>query len=134
MRTNFRFLRRTTTSSLVSVVLQCTRQDLNVNNGDTVMNELMNASQPLRQKFQPPTRIRSIEANRSSSVVPCGVTWRQQRSSSCEWVWLEETEPDYGFGISRVCVAPEEIAKSVPVVETGASRQGQTYHTADGKG
>ena len=33
---------------------------------------------------------------------------------------------------SAECVAPEDIAKSIPVVETEASRQGQTYHTADG--
>ena len=33
---------------------------------------------------------------------------------------------------SAECVALEDIAKSIPVVETEASRQGQTYHTADG--
>ena len=33
---------------------------------------------------------------------------------------------------SAGCVAPEHIAKSIPVVETEASRQGQTHHTADG--
>ena len=33
---------------------------------------------------------------------------------------------------STECVAPENIAKSIPLVETEASRQGQTYHTADG--
>ena len=33
---------------------------------------------------------------------------------------------------SAECVAPESIAKSIPLVETEASRQGQTYHTADG--
>ena len=33
---------------------------------------------------------------------------------------------------SAECVAPESIAKSVPLTETEASRQGQTYHTADG--
>ena len=33
---------------------------------------------------------------------------------------------------SAECVAPESIAKSVPLMETEASRQGQTYHTADG--
>ena len=30
------------------------------------------------------------------------------------------------------CVALGDIAKSVPLMETEASRQGQTYHTADG--
>ena len=30
-----------------------------------------------------------------------------------------------------VCVAPEDIAKSISSVETEASRQGQTYHTSD---
>ena len=30
------------------------------------------------------------------------------------------------------CVGPEDIAMSIPLVETEASRQGQTYHTADG--
>ena len=33
---------------------------------------------------------------------------------------------------SAECVAPESLAKSVPLMETGASRQGQTYHTTDG--
>ena len=33
---------------------------------------------------------------------------------------------------SAECVAPESIARSIPLVETEASRQGQTYHTADG--
>ena len=33
---------------------------------------------------------------------------------------------------SAECVALQDTAKSIPVVETGASRQGQTYHTADG--
>ena len=31
-----------------------------------------------------------------------------------------------------MCVTQESIAKSIPLVETEASRQGQTYHTADG--
>ena len=29
-------------------------------------------------------------------------------------------------------VAPEDIARNTPLMETEASRQGQTYHTADG--
>ena len=33
---------------------------------------------------------------------------------------------------SAECVAPEDIAKSILLVETEESRQGQTYHTADG--
>ena len=33
---------------------------------------------------------------------------------------------------SAECVVPEDIAKSIPLVETEASRQGQTYHNADG--
>ena len=33
---------------------------------------------------------------------------------------------------SAECVAPESIAKNIPLVEIEASRQGQTYHTADG--
>ena len=33
---------------------------------------------------------------------------------------------------SSECVAPESIAKNIPLVETEVSRQGQTYHTADG--
>ena len=33
---------------------------------------------------------------------------------------------------SAECVAEESIAKSIPVLETEASRQGQTYHTANG--
>ena len=48
------------------------------------------------------------------------------------WLWLEKREHDDGPGISRVCVAPEDIAKSIPSVETEASRQGQTYYTTHG--
>ena len=33
---------------------------------------------------------------------------------------------------SAECVAPEDIARNTPLMETEASRQGQTYHTADG--
>ena len=33
---------------------------------------------------------------------------------------------------SAECVAPETIARNIPSTETEASRQGQTYHTADG--
>ena len=33
---------------------------------------------------------------------------------------------------SAECVAREDIAKSIPLMETEASRQGQTYHTANG--
>ena len=33
---------------------------------------------------------------------------------------------------SAECVAPESISKNIPLVGTEASRQGQTYHTADG--
>ena len=33
---------------------------------------------------------------------------------------------------SAECVAPASIARSIQMVETEASRQGQTYHTADG--
>ena len=32
---------------------------------------------------------------------------------------------------SAECVALEDIAQSIPAVETASSRQGQTYHTAD---
>ena len=34
-------------------------------------------------------------------------------------------------GSAEMCVAPDDIAKSIPSVETEASRQGQTYHTSD---
>ena len=33
---------------------------------------------------------------------------------------------------SAECVVPEDIARNTPLMETEASRQGQTYHTADG--
>ena len=33
---------------------------------------------------------------------------------------------------SAECAAPETIARNIPLMETEASRQGQTYHTADG--
>ena len=33
---------------------------------------------------------------------------------------------------SAECVAPGDTARNTPLMETQASRQGQTYHTADG--
>ena len=33
---------------------------------------------------------------------------------------------------SAECVAPENIARNIPLMETEGSRKGQTYHTADG--
>ena len=33
---------------------------------------------------------------------------------------------------SAECVVPETIARNIPLMETEASRQGQTYHTTDG--
>ena len=33
---------------------------------------------------------------------------------------------------SAECVAPESLAKNVPLMETEESRQGQTYHTTNG--
>ena len=33
---------------------------------------------------------------------------------------------------SAECVAPQDIARNTPLMETESSRQGQTYHTADG--
>ena len=56
---------------------------------------------------------------------------RQQRSPSREWIWLEKIERDHGLG-SAECLAPESLAMNVPLMETEASRQGQTYHNADG--
>ena len=66
---------------------------------------------------------------RSSGFVPRGVRRRQPVSSSREWKWLEKIERDHRIGAE--CVAPESIATSVSLMETEASRQGQTYHTAD---
>ena len=87
--TNSRFLRRTTTNSLVRVVLQCTRQGFSVNK--MMMNGMMDALQPLRQKF-PVTNEDPVHRKRGR---------RQQGRSSCERVWLEEFERDCGLGISR---------------------------------
>ena len=33
---------------------------------------------------------------------------------------------------SAECVVPETVARNIPLMETEASLQGQTYHTADG--
>ena len=118
-----------------------THQGISVNNGnavpnelihaDAVMNELINALQLLRQTMFQSPRIRHIKAERSSSFVSCSVKRRQQRSPSREWILLEKIERDHGLG-SAEYVVPENIVKSVPLMETEASRQGQTYHTADG--
>ena len=85
------------TNSLMRGAFQYTRQGFTVNNA--MMNEMMDALQTVRQVEKSPTMIQSIEAERSSSFVPCDVRLRQQGSSACEWVWLEEIELDYGLGI-----------------------------------
>ena len=71
-----------------------------VDNADAVMNELMNALQPLRQHFPVNEDIRHTEIDRSSGFVSCGVRRRQQRSPSREWIWLEKMERDHGLVIS----------------------------------
>ena len=93
-----------------------TRQGRSVNhmmNADVVMKELMNALQPLRQHFPVTEDLASREAHQESG------DGRRRLSAIM----------DSG---SAECVAPESIAKNIPLVETEASRQGQTYHAADG--
>ena len=107
------------------------------------MNEVMNAdvvmkrvdectTAPETQHSSHQRRSGHIEAERSSSVVPCGVRWRQSKVvhhvSGDGWRRVRAIV-DSG---SAECVAPESIAKNIPLVEIEASRQGQTYHTADG--
>ena len=113
----------TTKSPMESAILLNTRQELRVNHGDAVVNEvmnadvvmkeLMNALQPLRQHFP----VTEHPASRGVHHVT-GSGWRRLSAIM-----------DSG---SAECVAPESIAKTIPLVETEASRQGQTCHTADG--
>ena len=84
-----------------------------VRNAYVVMKELMNALQPLRQHFP----VTEDPASRGVHHVS-GSGWRRLSAIM-----------DSG---SAECVAPESIAKTIPLVETEASRQGQTYHIADG--
>ena len=82
-------------------------------NADVVMKELMNALQPLRQHF-PVTEDPASRGVHHVSGSGCRRLSAIMDSGSVE------------------CVAPESIAKTIPLVETEASRQGQTDQTADG--
>ena len=90
-----------TTSLLVSVVLQNKRQGFRVNNGDTVMNELINALQPLRQKFP----VTEDPVHRNRALIKYRTLQRQVETARefSEWIWLEKMERDNGLGINRVC-------------------------------
>ena len=83
-------------------------------NADVVMKELMNASQLLRQHFPVTEDPAGREAHHLS-----GSGWRRLSAIM-----------DSG---SAECVVPDSIAKSIPLDEPEASRQGQTYRTADGR-
>ena len=61
-------MRRTTTNLLVSVVLQCTRQGLSVNNGDTVTIELMNADAMINELMNASPFLKQFSCHRGSGT------------------------------------------------------------------
>ena len=117
-------------SSLVSITPQCARQDLTVNNGNAVMNEVMKALQPLRQfSSHRGFGTSKLNAHQVSYLAASGGDSKGARHvSGSGWRRLSAIKESG----SAECVAPESLVKNVPLMETEASRQGQTYHTADG--
>ena len=84
------------------------------------MNEMMDALQSLRQKLPSARQVSYLSASGGDSKGGHHVGGSGWRRASAIM--------DSG---SAECVAPEDIAKRIPLVETEASRQGQTYHTAE---
>ena len=100
-------------------------------NVDVVMNELIYALQLLRQ--QNSSHRGSGTSKLNARQVPYlaasgGDSKGVHHVSGSGWRRLSAIM-DSG---SAECVALECIAKSIPLVETEASRQGQKYHTTDG--
>ena len=125
----------------MKVALQCTRQGLSVNHGNAVTNELMNADAMMNEVDECIT----VSETKSSTHRGSGTSKLNAHQVS----YLAASGGDSrgvrhvsGYGWRRLsaimdsgsaeCLAPESFAKSVPLMETEASRQGQTYHTADG--
>ena len=116
---------------------QCTRQRISVNNGNAVPNEVMNAFsvmhelmialQRLRQNI-PVTKDSAHRHQVSYLAASGGDSKGVHHVSGSDWRRLSAIM-DSG---SVEHVDPESLAKSVPLMETEASRQGQTCHTADG--
>ena len=122
-----KFLCMTTTSSLVKVVLHCTRQGLSVNNGNAVTNELMSAIQVLsKKKFHQGSGTLNLNAHHVSYLASsCGDSRGVHHVSGDGWRRLSAILP--------LGAQPQKrIVKSVLMMETEASRQGQMYHSADG--
>ena len=94
-----------------------------VMNADVAMNELMSALQPLRQS-NPKLNAHQVSYIAASGGDSKGV----HHVSASGWRRLNAIM-DSG---SADCMAQESVAKNIPLGETEASRQGQTYHTADG--
>ena len=101
-----------------------------VMNADAVMNELMD-SLHLIQKFSSHRGSDTLKLNAhqvSYLATSGGDSKGVHHVSGPGWRRVSAIM-DSG---SAECVAPESIARIIPLVETEASRQGQTYHTADG--
>ena len=100
-----------------------------VMNADVLMNELMNALHPLRQQCHSHRRpdTSKLNAHQVSYFTASGGDSKGVHImlSGSGWRRLSAIM-DSG---SAECVAPESIANNIPLVETEASRQGQTYHT-----
>ena len=72
-----------------------------------------------------------IETERPSSVVLGRVRWDSKGVHHVGGSGWRRVSAIMESG-SAVCVAPQNIARNTPLMETESSRQGQTYHTADG--
>ena len=124
----------------MKVALHCTRQGLSANNENAVTNELMNADAMMNELMNVTVSETEVSNHRGSGTSKLnahqvsylaalgGDSRGVHRVSGYGWRRLSAIM-DSG---SAECLAPEGIAKSVPLMETEASRQGQTYHTPDG--
>ena len=95
------------------------------------MNEVINALQLPATRFSNHRRSRTskLNAHKVSYLAASGGDSKGvHHVSGPGWRRLSAIM-DSG---SAECVAPQSIAKNIPSVETEASRQGQTCHTADG--
>ena len=101
------------------VALQCTRQMLSAKKGGHKRGDGCNANKGSSKQSAHQVSYLAVSGGDSKGVHHVGSSgWRRVSAIM-----------DSG---SAECVAPENIARNTPLMETEASRQGQTYHTADG--
>ena len=113
------------------VALHCTRQGLSVHNGkcgDERVDDCITVSEttfPSRRG----NGTSKLNAHQVSYLAASGGDGRGVHHVSVNGWRRLSAIMDSG---SAECVAPESIAKCVPLMEIEASRQVQTCHTADG--